>query len=68
MYKNLLVIVTLLASWLFAYWLGTTKTEIKYITKEKEVIRYEKTCATNLLAQPSLADDAITRLLDAGKL
>ena len=66
--QKLIVLTALLASWIFAYWLGTTKAEIKYVTKEKEVIRYEKTCATNLLAKPSLADDDIVRLLDAGKL
>lgn len=68
MRKPIVLIAALLASWAFAYWLGATKTEIKYITKEKEVIKYEKTCATDILAKPNLADDAIVRLLDAGKL
>lgn len=68
MRKPIVLIAALLASWAFAYWLGTTKTEIKYITKEKEVIKYEKTCATDILAKPNLADDAIVQLLDAGKL
>lgn len=60
--------ILLVVSWFCAYWLGTTKAKIKYITQEKEVIKYEKTCATNLLAQPNLADDAIVQLLDTGKL
>ncbi|MEI3544788.1 MAG: hypothetical protein V8R23_00670 [Alphaproteobacteria bacterium] len=68
MRKPIVLIAALLASWAFAYWLGTTKAEIKYITKEKEVIKYEKTCATDILAKPNLADDAIVQLLDAGKL
>lgn len=68
MRKPIVLIAALLASWAFAYWLGTTKAEIKYITKEKEVIKYEKTCATDILAKPNLADDVIVQLLDAGKL
>lgn len=68
MRKPIVLIAALLASWAFAYWLGTTKAEIKYITKEKEVIKYEKTCATDILAKPNLADNAIVQLLDAGKL
>lgn len=68
MRKPIVLIAALLASWAFAYWLGTTKAEIKYITKEKEIIKYEKTCAAGLLAKPNLADDAIVQLLDAGKL
>lgn len=68
MYKSIVLTAALLASWIFAYRLGTTKAEIKYITQEKEVIKYEKTCATALLAKPSLNDDAVVRLLDAGKL
>lgn len=68
MRKPIVLIAALLASWVFAYWLGTMKAEIKYITKEKEVIKYEKTCATDILAKPNLADDAIVQLLDAGKL
>lgn len=68
MRKPIVLIAALLASWAFAYWLGTTKAEIKYITKEKEVIKYEKTCATDILAKPNLADDDIMQLLDTGKL
>lgn len=47
---------------LFSYQLGKSQAEIKYITKEKEVIKYEKDCATGILAQPNVDDDTITQL------
>nr|DAI24822.1 MAG TPA: hypothetical protein [Caudoviricetes sp.] len=53
---------------LFSYQLGRSQAEIKYITQEKEVIRYEKKCTTNILVQPNVDDDAITRLFDSGRL
>lgn len=65
---KILGVIIIVTSWFLAYWLGTTKSQIKYVTTEKEVIRYEKKCATDLLARPSLGNDDITRLLDAGKL
>jgi len=68
MCKYIVLIAALAASWVFAYWLGTTKAEIQYITKEKEVVRYEKNCATGLLGQPNIDDDAIVRLFNNNQL
>lgn len=68
MFKNILVIVSLAASWCLAYYLGASNTEVKNITKEVEVIKYEKVAACHIMAQPNLGDDDISRLFDNGQL
>lgn len=51
-----------------SYQLGHSQAKIEYITKEKEVFRYEKDCAVSVLAQPNIGDDAIAGLFDSGRL
>lgn len=68
MFKNILVIGAFLASLALSYYLGASNAKIQYVTKEVEVIKYEKVQACNLLARPNLGDDDISRLFDTGQL
>lgn len=64
----LLIIGLLGFSCFFAYQSGKKQANLEHVVKQKEVIKDEKNCANNLLAKPSLNDDAVVRLLDAGRL
>ena len=68
MFKNLALITAVAVLCILCYQLGKSRAKIKYITQEKEVVRYEKNCAAGLLAQPNVTDDTITRLFDSNLL
>ena len=50
------------------YVVGSANTKIEYVTKEKEVIRYEAKEAAKIHAQPNLGRDSLLELMRIGKL
>lgn len=61
-------IIIVVGAYAFGYSSGKSNTTIQYITKEKEVIRYEAKEAAKIHAQPNLGRDSLLELMRNGKL
>lgn len=61
-------IIVVAGAYAFGYSSGKSNTTIQYITKEKEVIRYEAKEAAKIHAQPNLGRDSLLELMRIGKL
>lgn len=51
-----------------SYELGKSQAKVEFVIQEKEIVRHEKNCAVNILAEPNINDDAIVELFDNGLL
>ena len=71
MFKNTMVILGICAVatlCFMSYELGKSQAKVEFVIQEKEIVRHEKNCAVNILAEPNINDDAIVELFDNGLL
>lgn len=61
-------IIIVVGAYAFGYSSGKSNTAIKYVTQEKEVIRYEAKEAAKIHAQPNATRDELLKLMRIGKL